>query len=46
VTLHLTTVVFEEFFEMLGVSIILYATLMLAIRVSTPRESQPVTSTL
>jgi hypothetical protein len=35
--LKLVTVVFEEFFEMLGVSIILYATLILSNRLSTPR---------
>lgn len=45
-TLHLLTVLFEEFFEMVGVSIILYATLLLANRVSTPREPQPAVAKL
>jgi hypothetical protein len=38
-TFNLIAVVFEEFFEMVGVSIILYATLVLANRLSAARDS-------
>ncbi len=41
-TLKLITVVFEEFLEMLGITIILYATLILADRLSMTRDAQSV----
>ncbi|MEX2124579.1 MAG: hypothetical protein WD795_11865 [Woeseia sp.] len=41
-TLNLIAVAFEEFFEMVGISIILYATLILANRLSTARDPQSV----
>ena len=41
-TLKLITVVFEEFFELFGITVILYATLILAKRLSTSRDVKPV----